>query len=416
MIAVDTNVLIYDCDQTDQRRQKIALDLITGVPDGVLLWQVACQFLSASRKLNKQGFTPTDALESPRRVPGSAAAHPADRRQSGARKGAPSCTRSVPLGCPQSRGVCRSRRRNLLLGGPARVRRFRRRTHRQPVQVAHRQRGRGGGRFSKARLAPHSPRRTSSRVAPAHVSVAASEPLKVLEALRSWRRRCSEDGRPFVPPEERPSAGVAAGMGVSDPASESPQRPRGRLARSLTPHVPVCRSDQLTITLPAHSEYDCAPFQYAGRRQTASARGRRPLRNRWVLLWHARADRSQPHAAHAAGLHRTSTRNGTRSLRPRGVHVEHVPSGWRNPVHAVAGGRRQHPVPIPSAAWWDIGPPCRGFVLLVARVTQAAPRLLGPRDAARAHEPSQAQADEHDHQNCHDGLRYDGRRPLNLAA
>jgi predicted nucleic acid-binding protein len=61
MIAVDTNVLIYACDQADPRRQKIALDLITSVPDGILLWQVACEFLSASRKLSKQGFTPTDA-------------------------------------------------------------------------------------------------------------------------------------------------------------------------------------------------------------------------------------------------------------------------------------------------------------------------------------------------------------------
>lgn len=61
MIAVDTNVLIYACDQADPRRQKVALDLITSVPDGVLLWQVACEFLSASRKLSKQGFTPTDA-------------------------------------------------------------------------------------------------------------------------------------------------------------------------------------------------------------------------------------------------------------------------------------------------------------------------------------------------------------------
>jgi len=31
------------------------------VPDGVLLWQVACEFLFASRKLSKQGFTPTAA-------------------------------------------------------------------------------------------------------------------------------------------------------------------------------------------------------------------------------------------------------------------------------------------------------------------------------------------------------------------
>ena len=32
MIAVDTNVLIYACDQADPRRQKVALDLITNAP------------------------------------------------------------------------------------------------------------------------------------------------------------------------------------------------------------------------------------------------------------------------------------------------------------------------------------------------------------------------------------------------
>jgi predicted nucleic acid-binding protein len=56
MIAVDTNVLIYACDQADPRRQKIALDLISNARDGVLLWQVACEFLAASRKLDKQKF------------------------------------------------------------------------------------------------------------------------------------------------------------------------------------------------------------------------------------------------------------------------------------------------------------------------------------------------------------------------
>ena len=61
MIAVDTNVLIYACDQSDPQRQTIALDLIASCRDGVLLWQVACEFLSASRKLSKQGFTPTQA-------------------------------------------------------------------------------------------------------------------------------------------------------------------------------------------------------------------------------------------------------------------------------------------------------------------------------------------------------------------
>ena len=61
MIAVDTNVLIYACDQSDPRRQAIALDLIATCTDGVVLWQVACEFLAASRKLNKQSFTPTHA-------------------------------------------------------------------------------------------------------------------------------------------------------------------------------------------------------------------------------------------------------------------------------------------------------------------------------------------------------------------
>ena len=78
MIAIDTNILIYACDQADPRRQKIALDLIADTQDGVLLWQVACEFLAASRKLDKQGFTPA-RVESPRRVPGSSAACPAYR-------------------------------------------------------------------------------------------------------------------------------------------------------------------------------------------------------------------------------------------------------------------------------------------------------------------------------------------------
>ncbi|MDP9193721.1 MAG: PIN domain-containing protein [Acidobacteriota bacterium] len=61
MIAVDTNILIYACDQSEPRRQSIALDLIANCTDGVLLWQVACEFLAASRKLSKQGFTSTHA-------------------------------------------------------------------------------------------------------------------------------------------------------------------------------------------------------------------------------------------------------------------------------------------------------------------------------------------------------------------
>lgn len=61
MIAIDTNVLIYACDQSDERRQQIVLDLIAAATDGVLLWQVACEFVAASRKLAKNGFTAQDA-------------------------------------------------------------------------------------------------------------------------------------------------------------------------------------------------------------------------------------------------------------------------------------------------------------------------------------------------------------------
>ncbi len=61
MIALDTNVLIYACDRSSPERQKRAAELIDRATDGVLLWQVACEFVAASRKLASQGFTPLDA-------------------------------------------------------------------------------------------------------------------------------------------------------------------------------------------------------------------------------------------------------------------------------------------------------------------------------------------------------------------
>jgi predicted nucleic acid-binding protein len=57
MIALDTNILIYACDKSDPKRRAGALDLIGSATDGVLLWQVACEFVAASRKLAAQGFT-----------------------------------------------------------------------------------------------------------------------------------------------------------------------------------------------------------------------------------------------------------------------------------------------------------------------------------------------------------------------
>jgi len=61
MIALDTNVLIYACDRSDSKRQETALDLVVNSREGVLLWQVACEFIAASRKLSSQGFTAAHA-------------------------------------------------------------------------------------------------------------------------------------------------------------------------------------------------------------------------------------------------------------------------------------------------------------------------------------------------------------------
>ena len=61
MTAIDTNILIYACDRSDPYRQQTAIDLVTNYSDGVLLWQVACEFVAASRKLGALGFTPLDA-------------------------------------------------------------------------------------------------------------------------------------------------------------------------------------------------------------------------------------------------------------------------------------------------------------------------------------------------------------------
>jgi predicted nucleic acid-binding protein len=56
MNAVDTNVLIYARDPRDPRKQQIAQDYIATLENGVLLWQVACEYIAASRKLEKLGY------------------------------------------------------------------------------------------------------------------------------------------------------------------------------------------------------------------------------------------------------------------------------------------------------------------------------------------------------------------------
>ncbi len=57
MNAVDTNVLIYAVDPRDPAKREAALSLLESLEDGVLLWQVAVEYLAACRKLEPHGYS-----------------------------------------------------------------------------------------------------------------------------------------------------------------------------------------------------------------------------------------------------------------------------------------------------------------------------------------------------------------------
>lgn len=61
MNAIDTNVWIYRYDVRDPAKQYSAEQLILTVHPLVLLWQVGCEFIAASRKLAPTGFSQDDA-------------------------------------------------------------------------------------------------------------------------------------------------------------------------------------------------------------------------------------------------------------------------------------------------------------------------------------------------------------------
>ncbi|HXG66053.1 MAG TPA: PIN domain-containing protein [Blastocatellia bacterium] len=63
MNAVDTNILIYVHDPRDPDKQKVAIALLNSLADGVLLWQVACEYLNASRKLEPLGYARAQAWQ-----------------------------------------------------------------------------------------------------------------------------------------------------------------------------------------------------------------------------------------------------------------------------------------------------------------------------------------------------------------
>jgi predicted nucleic acid-binding protein len=58
MNAVDTNVLLYVHDPAKQAQ---ATALVASLNNGALLWQVACEYVSDSRKLAPLGFRQEDA-------------------------------------------------------------------------------------------------------------------------------------------------------------------------------------------------------------------------------------------------------------------------------------------------------------------------------------------------------------------
>ena len=61
MNAIDTNIWIDRHDPRDPQKQRLADQLITTVRPQVLLWQVGCEFIAASRKLTVSGFTEDQA-------------------------------------------------------------------------------------------------------------------------------------------------------------------------------------------------------------------------------------------------------------------------------------------------------------------------------------------------------------------
>jgi predicted nucleic acid-binding protein len=57
MNAADTNVWVYFHDKRDPRKQAAAQTLVASLTRLILPWQVGCEFLAASRKLEPFGFT-----------------------------------------------------------------------------------------------------------------------------------------------------------------------------------------------------------------------------------------------------------------------------------------------------------------------------------------------------------------------
>lgn len=100
-------------------------------------------------------------------------------------------------------------------------------------------RGRGGGRYLRARLAPLTPRCVSvgspSMITPRREDA----PDKCIHVKPFAGAPWSPSGGVFCRPVSAPAQESQQKWGVSDPAGASHPRPRGRSAGSLTPHMSV---------------------------------------------------------------------------------------------------------------------------------------------------------------------------------
>jgi predicted nucleic acid-binding protein len=63
MNAVDTNILIYVNDPRDLVKQRVAISVVSDLTEGILLWQVAYEYLAASRKLEALGYDRVKAYQ-----------------------------------------------------------------------------------------------------------------------------------------------------------------------------------------------------------------------------------------------------------------------------------------------------------------------------------------------------------------
>lgn len=63
IVSFDTNILVYAADRRELKKQDRAIELLRNGEPAVLLWQVCCEFIAASRKLGAQGLTSEEAWD-----------------------------------------------------------------------------------------------------------------------------------------------------------------------------------------------------------------------------------------------------------------------------------------------------------------------------------------------------------------